>query len=237
MLKTGRLNGVTSMIKRLRHLIFDHAVLKLASLIIAVLMWYGVAHDPVSEVSLRVPIEFSRPPKNLDYTSDLLPQAQIRLRGPARVLRELAQESVHAVIDLQGANPGEHTYDLTTDQIQVPHDVEVMQVSPSRLRLVFDNRETRQIAVKPRVVGTLPAGYIIASVTADPAVLTITGPARHVNAVENAVTDTVDATGVAGQASFETMAYLPDPLVHLSGSGPIRVTVRTQKTSSKVGVP
>lgn len=225
------------MIARIRHLLFDHAILKLASLIIAVLMWYGVAHDPVSEVSLRIPVEFARPPKNLDYTSDVAPQAQIRLRGPARVLRELPQESVRAVIDLQGALPGERTYDLTTDQIQVPHEVEVMQVTPSRLRMIFDNRATRQVAVKPRVVGTLPPGYRIESVTADPPMLTITGPARHVNAVENAVTDAVDASGVAGQASFETMAYLPDPLVHLSGSGPIRVIVRTQKSSSKAGVP
>jgi YbbR domain-containing protein len=224
-------------ITRIRHLLFDNAVLKLASLIIAILMWYGVAHDPVSEVALRVPIEFSRPPKDLDYSSDVIPQAQIRLRGPARVLRELPVESVHAIIDLQGAVPGERTYDLTTDQVRVPHDVEVLQVTPSRLRMVFDMHATRQVVVKPRVVGALPPGYQIESITADPAMLTITGPAHHVNAVENAVTDAVDATGVAGQASFETMAYLPDPLVHLSGSGPIHVIVRTQKTSSKVGVP
>lgn len=225
------------MIARIRHLILDHALLKLASLIIAILMWYGVAHDPVSEVSLRVPVEFSRPPKDLDYSSDVIPQAQIRLRGPARLLRDLAQESVHAVIDLQGAASGEHTYDLTTDQIQTPHDIEVMQVTPSRLRLVFDKRATRQVAIKPRVVGTLPPGYRLESVTADPPMLTISGPARHVNAIESALTDTVDATGVAGQASFETMAYLPDPLVHTSGSGPIHVIVTTQKISSKAGVP
>lgn len=225
------------MIARIRHLIFGNAALKLASLIIAILMWYGVARDPASEVSLRVPVEFSRPPKGLDYTSDVAPVAQIRLRGPARVLRELPQESVHAVIDLQNAAPGERTYDLTTDQIQVPHDIEVVQVTPTRLRIAFDKRESRQVAVKPRVVGTLPPGYQIESVTADPPVLTITGPARHVNAVDSAITDAVDATGVAGQASFETMAYLPDPLVHLSGSGPIHVIVRTQKISSKAGVP
>jgi YbbR domain-containing protein len=152
-------------------------------------------------------------------------------------LRDLAQENVHAVIDLQGAAPGEHTYDLTTDQIQAPHDVEVMQVTPTRLRMVFDKSATRQIAIRPRVVGTLPPGYRIESVTADPAMLTITGPARRVNAIESALTDTVDATGVAGQSSFETMAYLPDPLVHTSGSGPIHVIVTTQKISSKDGVP
>jgi YbbR domain-containing protein len=200
-------------------------------------MWYGVARDPTSEISLRVPVEFSRPPKGLDYTSDVAPMAQIRLRGPARVLRELPQESVHAVIDLQNAAPGDRTYDLTTDQIQVPHDIEVVQVTPSRLRMDFDKRATRQVAVRPRIVGTLPPGYRIESVTTDPAVLTVTGPARHVNAVDSALTDPIDVTGVVGETSFETMAYLPDPLVHLSGSGPIHVIVRTQKTSSKAGVP
>jgi YbbR domain-containing protein len=225
------------MISGIRHFFFDHFILKLTSLIIAVLMWYGVARDPVAEVSFRIPVEFSRPPEGLDYISDVVPQAQIRLRGPARVLRDLTPEHIHATIDLRGAIPGEHTYDLNTDQIQVPHDVEVMQVTPSRLRLVFDQHAIRQVPVKPRVVGTLPPGYRIQSVTADPATLTITGPARHVNAIDYALTDAVDATGVTGVVSFETMAYLPDPLVHFTLTGPIRVLVNAQKSSSKAGVP
>jgi YbbR domain-containing protein len=224
-------------IARLRHIFLDNAGLKLLSLVIAVLMWYGVARDPVAELSLRVPIEFSRPPQDLDYTSDVISRALILLRGPARLLRELQPESVHLVVDLEGAIPGEHTYDITPDQIRVPPEVEVLQVTPTRLRISFDTHATRQVAVKPRVVGTLPPGYHFESITADPAVLTITGPSRHVNAVENASTDTVDATGVAGQATFETMAYLPDPLVHLALTSPIHVIVTTQKSSSKTGVP
>ena len=226
------------MISRLRHLLLDHLALKVASFVIAILMWYGVAHDPVSEVSLQVPVEFSRAPKNLDYSSgDVIPQAQIRLRGPARIVRELAQESVHAVIDLQDATLGEHTYDLDTSHIQVPHGIEVMQVTPNRLRLFFDERETRQVPVSPRVVGMLPTGYRIESVVANPSMLTITGPARHVNAVERALTDSVDISGFSSQASFDTMAYLPDPLVHISGSGPVKVIITIQKASSKAGVP
>lgn len=225
------------MISRIRHFIFDHFFLKLTSLVIAVLMWYGVARDPVAEISFRIPVEFSQPPEGLDYISDVVPQAQVRVRGPARVLRDLTPERIRAAIDLRNAIPGEHTYDLSPDQIRVPHDIEVMQVTPSRLRLTFDHHEVRQVAVKPRVVGTLPPGYRIQSVTAAPATLTINGPARHVNAVDFAMTDAVDATGITGLASFETMAYLPDPLVHLNGTGPIRVIVKTQKTSSKAGVP
>jgi YbbR domain-containing protein len=225
------------MIGRIRHFLFDNLSLKLASLVIALLMWYGVARDPVAEISLQIPVEFIRPPKELDYISDMIPQVQIRLRGPARLQRDLPRGNVRVVIDLKGAVPGEHTYDITPDEIKVPHGVEVMQVTPSRLRLLFDEHQTRQVAVKPRVVGTLPPGYRLESVTANPAMLTITGPARHVNAIEYALTDAVDATGVAGEASFETMAYLPDPLVHLSSSDPIHVVVITRKKSSKAGVP
>lgn len=225
------------MITRIRHFFFDNIALKIVSLIIALLMWYGVARDPVAEVSIQVPIEFARPPKDLDYTADVIPQAQLRLRGPARLLRDLPQEDVRAIIDLKNAMPGEHTYDLTTGQIHLPHDVEVMQINPSRLRLVFDQHETRQISVKPHIVGILPPGYRIESVTAKPATLTITGPARHVNAVDNALTDAVDVTGVTGQASFDVMPYLPDPLVHLTGSDPVHVTVTTRKISAKAGVP
>jgi YbbR domain-containing protein len=222
-------------ISRLRHLLFDHVLLKLVSLIVAILMWYGVAHEPISEISVRIPIEFTRPPKDLDYTSDVIPQAQIRLRGPARLLRDLQQENVHEILDLRGATSGEHTYDLTPDQVQVPHSVEVMQVTPTQLRLVFDKSETRQVAVRPRIVGTLPPGYGILSVTASPATLIVTGPSRHVSAIENALTDAVDVTGLAGQANFDTRAYLPDPLVHLSGSSTVRVTVSTGKSSPKAG--
>ena len=53
------------------------------------------------------------------------------------------------------------------------------------------------------------------------------------NATEDALTDPVDITGTAGEASFETRAYLADPLVHLLGSNMIHVTVMTEKTPSK----
>lgn len=223
------------MISRLRHLLFDNTLLKLLSLVIAILMWYGVAHEPVSEISVSVPIEFSEPPKKLDYTSDSIPQAQVRLRGPARLLRDLEQESVHVVINLRGAVPGEHTYDITAADVQVPQNVDVLQVTPSRLRLDFDTPETRQVPVQPHIVGTLPPGYGIKSLTAIPSMVTISGPSRHVDAVDSALTDAVDITGVAGQSTLDTRTYLPDPVVHISGSNAVRVTVISAKSNSKAG--
>jgi YbbR domain-containing protein len=221
-------------ITRLRHLIFDHVLLKLAALVIAVLMWYGVAREPITEITLRVPIEFARTPRDLDYSSEAaIPQAQLRLRGPASVLRELPQENVHVVLDLKGATAGEHTYDISADQVRVPHNVEVLQVTPSRLHMVLERSRTQEALVMPRLTGSPMPGYRVASITAQPATVTISGPEHHVNATEGALTDPVDITGIDGEQTFETRAYLSDPLVHLLGSNTIRVTVTAEKAPSK----
>jgi YbbR domain-containing protein len=222
-------------IKRLRHLIFDHLLLKMTAVLIAVLMWYGVTHEPVAEIAVRLPIEFSNPPEHLEYSADVLPQARIRLRGPARVLRELPEQSMHIVVDLSGATPGEHTYNLDTSQVHVPHDIKVVEIIPTRLHLVFDLSQTRQVAVKPRLIGRLPPGYKMVSVVANPSTVTITGPQQRVDAIDNALTDAVDVTGVAGEATFNSHAYLTDPLVHMSGSNVVKVTVKTQPASQNNG--
>ena len=222
------------MITRLRHLIFDHAMLKVTSLVIAALMWYGVAREPITEVIVRVPIEFSHSPRDLDYSSEAaIPQAQVHLRGPAGALRDLPQEDVHVVLDLKGATAGEHTYDLSADQVRVPRNIEVLQVTPSRLHMVLERSRTQEAEVKPRLAGSPMPGFRIASVTTEPATVTISGPERHVNAIEGALTDPVDITGIAGEQTFETRAYLSDPLVHLLGSNTIRVTVMAEKNGSK----
>ena len=50
------------------------------------------------------------------------------------------------------------------------------------------------------------------------------------NAIQTAMTDPVDATGVVGKATFTTHAYVADPLVRVQTPGPIHVTVNTEKT-------
>jgi diadenylate cyclase len=224
------------MFDRVRHL-FDHLWLKLLSVLIAFAMWWGVAHDPVIEVGVTAPIEFHNVPENLEISSDTIPQAQIRVRGPARVLRDLVQTEIHPSIDLQGATSGERTYELGSKQIQLPHEVEVIQIVPSIFRVQFDTRATKQIEVRPRVIGTFASGYRILQASAVPDHVTIMGPAKRVAAIENAITDPVDASGVIGRANFTTHAYISDPLVRFVNPAPIRIIVITEKSSSKAGVP
>lgn len=221
----------------IRKYILKNLPFKLVSLAIAILLWWAVGRDQPIEIPMTVPLEFQNAPANLEINSNYPFEARVTLRGPERLMQELHPSEVHAVLDLQGAGPGESTFDLTRGEIHVPRDVKVVQVVPSQFHISFDRSVTRTVPVQPRVIGTLLSGYGITEVTADPPTITIVGPERRVDSIQSAMTDPVDATGVVGKAAFATHVYVADPLVRVHTPGTIRVNVTTAKTSGRAGLP
>lgn len=208
--------------------------LKFLSLVLATGLWFMIARgEQPAEVAIRAPIVFQHVPPQLEISSESVPEAQIRVRGPERTVRQLRTNEVQAEIDLTGVKPGERTFDLTSNQVRHPRDVEVKQIVPSQLHLAFDTRSSREVEIRPRVTGTFATGEQIVKVDADPPRITITGPRRNVEKIDAATTDPIDATGTLGSAVFTTNVYVPDPLVQVEQAGSIRVTVVVQK----IGAP
>ncbi|MFB3814323.1 MAG: YbbR-like domain-containing protein [Terriglobales bacterium] len=220
------------MITFLRKHVFHNLLLKVFSLLVAVLMWMAVARDPIAEVAVTVPIEFQHVPENLEISSERIPEVQIRVRGPGHMVRSLAQSEVHAVLNLSDAHPGEHTYDLAGPQIRVPREVEVVQVVPTQLHLTFDRRATKEVPVKPRVIGLYAAGPRT-DITVEPASALLIGPEKRVQSIESAYTDAVDAAGVVGKASFSGIhVYVTDPLVRVARPQAVSVTVSQEPAAA-----
>jgi YbbR domain-containing protein len=203
----------------------QHIGFKVMSLLLAIGLWIVVARDPIAEVEIKVPIEFHSLPENLEIDSASFTEAQVRVRGPERLIHRLQSGDVRAEIDLSNIRAGERTFDLTAHQVHVPQDLDVVQIVPGQFQLSFDSRMTRSVEVHPRVLGTFARGMRVAQLIADPPNIMITGPKRRVEAVEAATTDPVDATGAMTRASFVTQAYVPDPLIQVVHPTQIRVTV------------
>lgn len=204
--------------------------LKLGSLLLAIGLWFVVARDPIAEIETRVPIEFRNLPENLEIDSASFTQAQVRVRGPERLIHRLQPGDVRAQVDLATVRPGERTFDLTARQVHAPQDLDVVQIIPSQFQLSFDVRATRTVEVRPRVIGTFATGMRVAQVIADPASIMITGPRRRVEAVEAATTDPVDVSGTITRTGFVTQAYVTDPLIQVVHPTPIHVTVIMERT-------
>lgn len=207
--------------------------LKVLSLLLATGLWFMISKDEQpAEVAIRAPIVFQHVPLQLEISSESITEAQIRVRGPERLIRQLKTNEVQAELDLTGVKAGERTFDLTSQQVRHPRDVEVRQVVPSQLHLAFDTRSAREVEIRPRVTGNFATGEQIVKVDTDPPRITITGPRHHVEQIDAATTDPIDATGTLGSAVFTTNVYVADPLVQVEQPTSIRVTVTVQKVAS-----
>lgn len=210
--------------------LFRHNLgLKLLSLGLAVVLWLTVARDPVTVVAVDVPVEFSNMPQNLEIGSENIPRIQIRLRGPQHDIRRLQPADVYAQVEVDGQRPGDRNFDITSRQIHQPSGLEVVQVVPSQLRVSFDTRVTRQVEVQPRVVGSFAQGYRIGSIEAIPSMVTISGPSKHIEAVNSATTDPIDVSGVLEHITALRHAYVSDPLIQVTDPEPVKVTVYIEK--------
>jgi YbbR domain-containing protein len=206
--------------------------LKVFSLLMAVLLWAAITRDQTVEDAFNVPIEFHAIPENLELNSETIPQAQVRVRGPSRVLASLRTGDIHVDVDLTGALPGERTYDLNAQRVvHVPRNVTVSQVIPGQLQVNFDWRSTRKVPVRPRLVGTPASGLTISGVTPKPAEITITGPRQRVNAVSAAITDAIDVSSLTRRRAYMTNAFVTDPLVQVVRPVEVNVTVDVSRNS------
>lgn len=211
--------------------------LKVLALVIAIGLWWLVGRDPIVGGRVSARVEFRHAPENLLMTSDTPFEVDLDVRGPERIVRSLRPSDVSVVLDLTGTKPGEQTFDLDPRQVRVPRGLTVTNVVPSQIRLAFNRNTTRKVDVRPRVIGSFVAGYGITDVIADPATIVIEGPQNRVDAIDTAITDPVDATGVVGRATFTTHAYVADPLVRVQHPVPIHVTITTGRPSRGAGEP
>jgi len=215
-----------------RHYVLHNFSLKVLSLLLATFLWFTISRgEQPAVVEIRVPIEFQHLPNDLEISSQNIPEAQIRVQGPERLVGQLRSTDVRAEIDIGGARPGERTFDLTAQEIHLPQGLTAEQVVPGQVHLGFDTRMTREVEIHPRVTGQFLEGEQIAKILVDPERVTITGPKHHVEEVDAATTDPVDVSGTTTAATFTTTVFVADPLVQVMNPAPVRVTVVMERTN------
>jgi YbbR domain-containing protein len=169
--------------------------LKVISVGIAVLLWMVVSGEATVERGLRVPLELQQMPAGLELESELPALVDVRLRGGSTTLSRVAAGDIVEMLDVHTARPGQRLFQLTPDQVRVPFGVQVLQITPASVAMVFETTATKRVPVVPSVDGTPAPGFVVGNKTSDPQTVEVTGPE---SAVRNATTATTEPVSVAG---------------------------------------
>jgi hypothetical protein len=116
---------------------FRYAGLKVLSIGLALLLWMVIAGDETVERGLRVPLELQQFPPGLELLGEPPTLVDVRLRGSSDTLSRLGPGDIVAVLDLRAARPGRRLFQLAPEQVRTPFGVEVVQVAPASVAIVF----------------------------------------------------------------------------------------------------
>jgi len=202
-----------------------HFGLKVLSLALGALIWLLVSGEQVVERTMRIPLEFTNVPANLELVGELPTLVDVRVRGSAGALSRVAAGEVVAMLDLRTARAGERLFHLTVDDVRRPFGINVVQISPSNVSVGFEPSAIRVVPVVPEIDGDPLDGYLVDTVSVDPPTVTVVGPANAVAQLTRAITEPVSVSEASTTVVDMVNVGVTDPSVRLISPGSARVTV------------
>jgi YbbR domain-containing protein len=202
-----------------------HIGLKVMSIALAAMLWLVVAGEQIVERALRIPLEFSNLPPQLEMVGYPPNVVDVRVRGSSGALSRIAAGELVAVVDLRAAKPGPRLFHVASGDVRAPFGVDVVQVTPSTVSMTFEPSARKVVPVVPEVEGDPAPGFEVGTVTAEPATVEVIGPPSALAGLTAAITETVSVTGAAGPVTETVNAGVTDPAVRLATLEEIRVTV------------
>jgi hypothetical protein len=127
--------------RRLRHLLFQNASLKVLALLISFSLWAVYTAEPFAQVAYNVPLAFVNVPQGTvvsGVTAGNVPATvRVTLRGRSGLLRRLVPADLNFSVDLAGTRVGQVPVRLTPDMVRVPYGTEVVRIAPSEFDLAL----------------------------------------------------------------------------------------------------
>jgi len=225
---------------RVRDILFENLGLKVASLLLALLLYAHVVTDQERESVVQIPIAAVGLADTLTSVGELPPRVAVKVRGKWKDLIRLGLTRPFLSIDLATAKPGMFRTSITADDISrraIPPEmarlVSVTEVlDPRSVDLAIEPKATRSLPVRARVVGIPAPGYILdQDPDVQPESVTVMGPARLVQGIDTVYTVAVDITGEREKIQRQVALALPANVANLETRRCV-VTIRLARAGS-----
>lgn len=198
---------------------------KVLAVLIAVSLWLvaNLQHDV--EKNVAVDVNYTNLPPGLIITNNPPKKLNVRVRGPRSQLSSVAPKDMLFTIDLSSVGSGASMFEVRTDMIIPPRDVQVTGISPSEINIDVDRVAQKEVAVEAMIAAP-DTGYEIAGAPAvSPSGVRIRGPESLLGRIKTVSTDPVSLEGEKSSFTIEVPLRPPYSLVDIVGGNTVRVTV------------
>ena len=206
---------------------------KLASLAVAVALWFLVVGEPELVTVEAVPLVYGNLASNMVLLSDPPDSVRLELRGPSREIATGNLSQLKVLLDFSSVDqPGDRMFVIQESQLDLPAGVAFQRAVPPQLNLTFDRLEARELPVIVDVKGSPVAGLRALAPVAIPPTVRITGPASVVDRIAAIPTEPIDVTGRSESFQVVLQPLLAEPGLRIDPPIPLSARVTIEKGNS-----
>jgi YbbR domain-containing protein len=201
--------------------------LKLASLVLAFILWFFVVMSVHTDIIIDVPVKFINRPPDMDMM-DGGRTVRLGIEGQERLLTTLSQNDIAVVIDLGEAKAGKNFYSLSREDISMPGMLKVTSISPQTLSLVLEKRMKKAVSVKSVITGLPGEGFSVDDIKVKPERVLIEGPESLIKRIKAVKTEPIDVAGITENLNVSALLDITEP--NLTTNIPeVEITVTVKK--------
>ena len=210
----------------MKDVLFRNISLKILSFFFAVSLWLFVNLKATAESTLNIPVLWENLPGFLEITNEVNDSVRVRVAGPRRILSNLEPGRFPVTLDLSDAKVGLSNYQINEKMIHMPPGLTVTLLPPDTIQFKFELIVTKEVEVRPRLMGSPAEGFAVEGVEVVPNRVEIVGVQSEVQGISQVETEAIELTGRRG--SFETKAKIEIEPPHAwpsTGQGEVEVLV------------
>lgn len=173
----------------MRNILKSDLTLKIASVLIAVGLWFYVVQVQSPDIERTVadiPVIFSQKElleeRGLALLQDQEHTIDLKIRGKRRLVVDINNANVTVIADVsQITAPGSHA--LYTNVVLPVAGVEITKKTPATLEVEVDELRTKEIDVQYAIVGSPEQDYVLGNVELEPKTIEVKGPKTVVDGI------------------------------------------------------
>lgn len=211
----------------IKEYVLENWSLKATAVLLSLIIWLFVRGEPGPERVVSVPLEV-QVPRQMEITHERPTSVEVTMRGAAFSSMWFSQPLPTCVVDLQGANEGEHVITLTPENVKTSKGsgIEVLQVNPARVTLVLEQTVSKEVPIVVPVRGEPASGFDVYGRFSKPPTIVITGPRSRIEPVREIPAEAVSISGQKQPVRFFVALNTKDNAIRTPLNNPVQVDIQ-----------
>lgn len=204
--------------------------LKIASLFIAIVLWFFVVIKGQTEITMSVPLELKYIPRGLGVESKSIAQVNVSVKGFEQIIKNLKPYDVKVSVDLSKAKKGMNVIYLSSKDVILPSSLTLTSIEPSSVKVRLDEIRVKKVSVVPEIIGEPEKGYIIETIRIEPSTVEIEGLRSQIEKLRYIKTEPLPLDNIKADMTFTALLEPPAGYVRINPeSVKVKVLLRRQR--------